>query len=113
MTTHTLHQAAQMALDALDNLGSMSDHDVTPYAWHGAKAEQACTALREALAAPMPEPDNDDVLWLWKDGDHFLAFRHLYPCYSPGGDPMTVRPTGQGDRFFSAEAISTTGGGNG
>ena len=27
-----------------------------------------------------------------------------------GFDPMTVRPTGRGDRFFSAEAISTTGG---
>ena len=46
----------QQALDALDNLGSMSDHDVTPYAWHGAKAEAACAALREALAAPEPEP---------------------------------------------------------
>jgi len=46
----------QQALDALDNLGSMSDHDVTPYAWHGAKAEAACAALREALSAPEPEP---------------------------------------------------------
>ncbi|MBP6564348.1 MAG: Lar family restriction alleviation protein [Burkholderiales bacterium] len=29
-------------------------------------------------------------LWLWRNGDHYLAFRHLYPCYSPGGDPMTL-----------------------
>src|SRR5574343_1893585 len=56
-----MSRTLQMALDALDNLGSMSDHDVTPYAWHGAKAEAACAALREALAAPEPEP----VAWYY------------------------------------------------
>ncbi len=35
------------------------------------------------------EPDSEDVLWLWKNGDHMLAYRHLYPCY-PGGDPMVL-----------------------
>lgn len=29
-------------------------------------------------------------LWLWKNGDHYIAYQHLYPCYSPGGDPMTL-----------------------
>jgi hypothetical protein len=28
-------------------------------------------------------------LWLWKNGDHYLAFDNAYPCY-PGGDPMTL-----------------------
>jgi hypothetical protein len=30
----------------------------------------------------------DQKLWLWKNGDHYLAFEHEYPCYEPGGDPM-------------------------
>lgn len=66
----------QQALDALDNLGSMSDHDVTPYAWHGAKAEAACAALREALAAPEPQP----VAYLvegWHDGKLISHIPHL------------------------------------
>jgi hypothetical protein len=29
-------------------------------------------------------------LWLWKNGDQFLAFAHEYPCFEPGGDPMTL-----------------------
>lgn len=56
-----MSRTLQMALDALDNLGSMSDKDVTPYAWRAAKAEAACTALREALAAPQAEP----VAWYY------------------------------------------------
>ncbi len=33
-------------------------------------------------------------LWLWKNGDHHLAFDNLYPCY-PGGDPMVLgEPSG-------------------
>lgn len=29
-------------------------------------------------------------LWLWKAGDHFLAFDNEYPCYEGGGDPLTL-----------------------
>lgn len=29
-------------------------------------------------------------LWLWREGDHFLAFAHEYPCFKPAGDPMTL-----------------------
>lgn len=46
-------------------------------------------AVPQAAQSGMVPLDNDDVLWLWRDGDKMLAFRHLYPCYSPGGDPMT------------------------
>lgn len=42
----------------------------------------------QAPAATQPEPDQ--TLWLWMNGDHYLAFEHLYPCHSPGGDPMTL-----------------------
>jgi hypothetical protein len=28
-------------------------------------------------------------LWLWRNGDHFLAFAHEFPTYG-GGDPMTL-----------------------
>lgn len=46
-------------------------------------------AARDVLA-------DGDYFWLWRNGDHFLAFRHLYPCYSPGGDPMTLgEPVGK------------------
>ena len=47
--------------------------------------------LYDAPPAPAAVPLTDgDELWLWRNGDHLLAFRHLYPCYSPGGDPMTL-----------------------
>ena len=30
-------------------------------------------------------------LWLWRNGSHeFWAFDNPYPCYEPGGDPMTL-----------------------
>jgi hypothetical protein len=36
------------------------------------------------------------TLWLWQNGDHMLAFTHLYPCFTPGGDPMTLgEPVGR------------------
>lgn len=41
-------------------------------------------------STPPSDPADGEQLWLWRNGDHFLAFRHLYPCYSPGGDPMTL-----------------------
>lgn len=48
------------------------------------------TDKAQAAQSGMVPLNNNDVLWLWKDGDKMLAFRHLYPCYSPGGDPMTL-----------------------
>lgn len=36
------------------------------------------------------EPAAEQKLWLWRNGDHFLAFDNLYPCFTPGGDPMTL-----------------------
>lgn len=41
-------------------------------------------------STPPSDPADGEQLWLWRNGDHFLAFRHLYPCYSPNGDPMTL-----------------------
>jgi hypothetical protein len=43
-----------------------------------------------AVLAATPAVRNGTRLWLWRNGDHFLAFTHLYPCFSPGGDPMTL-----------------------
>lgn len=70
MTTPTLPQAAQIALDALV-LSSTDASRINPHQQH---VDAAITALREALAAPMPEPvarcilDNGDemgsVEWL-------------------------------------------------
>lgn len=41
-------------------------------------------------AAQPPAQADGQKLWLWRNGDHFLAFAHEYPCYEPGGDPMTL-----------------------
>lgn len=46
----------------------------------------AFLARREESTPLAPE----SKLWLWRNGDHFLAFEYLYPCFTPGGDPMTL-----------------------
>jgi hypothetical protein len=52
--------------------------------------------FRDALTPSSPgaaeagEAVAGEKLWLWKNGDHYLAYRHLYPCFTPGGDPMTL-----------------------
>ena len=34
---------------------------------------------------------NGTKLWLWRNGkDTFVAYDNEWPCYSPGGDPMTL-----------------------
>lgn len=53
---------------------------------------------REAAQAEpqMVAPQDGMQFWLWKNGDHFLAFTHLYPCFTPGGDPMVLgEPVGR------------------
>jgi len=46
---------------------------------------------RQAALAQEAEPVvHGTTLWLWKHGEHYLAFRHLYPCFTPGGDPQTL-----------------------
>lgn len=47
-------------------------------------------AAPEASPLPQGSQTDSEALWLWKNGDHFLAFRHLYPCFEPGGDPMVL-----------------------
>jgi hypothetical protein len=42
------------------------------------KAEAELAACRE----------DGTPLYLWKNGDHYLAFTHEYPCFEDG-DPMT------------------------
>lgn len=37
-------------------------------------------------------------LWLWRDGDDFIAFTHEFPCY-PNGDPMTLGEPAARARF--------------
>lgn len=42
----------------------------------------------ERLAALAAQPDRK--LWLWRNGDHFWAFHHLYPCRMDCGDPQVL-----------------------
>lgn len=47
----------------------------------------------ESLRAKLSEQAKQEPvekLWLWKNGDHYLAYEHEYPCYEQGGDPLTV-----------------------
>lgn len=69
------------------------------------KAHPGVKALHRAALATQPaQPDEAQMkapqdgmqFWLWKNGDHFLAFTHLYPCFTPGGDPMVLgEPVGR------------------
>ena len=34
--------------------------------------------------------DKPMKLWLWRNGDHFLAFDNPMPCYPDGGDPLVL-----------------------
>ena len=48
-----------------------------------------CVA-RSARTEPVLPVLDKQMLWLWKNGDHYLAFDNLYPCFTQGGDPMTL-----------------------
>ena len=55
-----------------------------------AELEAQVKALEVLGAARQQKVENGTELWLWRNGDHMLAFLHLYPCFRPGGDPMTL-----------------------
>lgn len=41
------------------------------------------------------EEMNGVEVWLWKNGDHYLGYTHLYPC-DGNGDPLTLgEPVGK------------------
>ena len=49
-------------------------------------------AKHSDLIAPPSQPvalPDGSPLWLWKNGNHFLAFAHEFPCFADG-DPMTL-----------------------
>lgn len=47
----------------------------------------------EYMLYTAPSPARE--LWLWRNGDHFLAFDNEFPCH-PNGDPMTLgEPVGK------------------
>jgi hypothetical protein len=74
-------------------------------------AVEALTILR-GYKQPDSAPAVEQRLWLWRNGDHFLAFEHLYPCFTPGGDPMTLgEPVGYAivKRSFDRAAGSASG----
>lgn len=69
---------------------------------------------RAALASRQEVPqgfiaENGDTLWLWKNGDHYLAFKHLYPCFEPAGDPMTLgQPFGRAEFRASHDRVAAS-----
>jgi hypothetical protein len=41
-------------------------------------------------AAPGQPQGESEKLWLWRNGNHYLAFNQEHPCVSLGGDPCTL-----------------------
>jgi hypothetical protein len=66
------------------------ESDAERVAFAKACAVKLCSAPSSPGAAEAGETVAGEKLWLWKNGDHYLAYRHLYPCFTPGGDPMTL-----------------------
>lgn len=59
----------------------------------------------------MTDKTTERRLWLWRDGDRFLAYEHLYPV-DENGEPLTLgepvgyallRPSFGAVRMISAE----------
>jgi|SRR5689334_7652109 len=80
----------QQAIEALQSVRTLLAYQLTPEA-----VSELLEPIQRALGV------NEEVfsinqlrdgykLWLWKNGDHFLAFTNPYPCFTPGGDPMTL-----------------------
>lgn len=85
--------ALQSAIEALQT--ECADHKEN--AVRNARIAVSIRAERDALqsklyAAPkaLAPLTDEQELWLWQNGDHMLAFKHLYPCFTEGGDPMTL-----------------------
>lgn len=60
---------------------------------HSFRAEENAASMNLAdqrSVAAVVERAEHDKLWLWKNGDHYLAYFHEYPCVSPGGDPLVL-----------------------
>lgn len=55
----------------------------------GTDAERSVLTLK-AMVAEHRIPSAGLKIWVWRDGDHFLAYSHEYPCVSPHGDPCTL-----------------------
>lgn len=85
----------QDALQALQHVRTTLAYQLTPEA-----VSELLEPIQKALEADPQDFSATQMrdgykLWLWRNGDHYLAFTHLYPCFTPGGDPMTLgEPTG-------------------
>lgn len=55
----------------------------------GTDAERSVLTLK-AMVAEHRIPSAGLKIWVWRNGDHFLAYSHEYPCVSPHGDPCTL-----------------------
>lgn len=53
-------------------------------------ALRAAEPAQPVTSPQMPLMKDGTKLWLWKNGDHTLAYAHEYPCYETGGDPLTL-----------------------
>jgi hypothetical protein len=55
----------------------------------GAEFEKVLHDSLDQLYVRSERPAPGTKLWLWENGDHYLAYAHEYPTYG-GGDPMTL-----------------------
>ena len=84
-------KAIELAISVFEDV--MNDID----GWEDSSLSDSVQVAKSGLLSilmtefDMPEQVVEGVpLWLWKNGEHFLAFKHEFPCFAPGGDPMTL-----------------------
>lgn len=57
------------------------------------KALRSIAAKKGSLSprdAPSDEHSTPGLIWLWKNGDHFVAYKHCFPTRMDCGDPCTI-----------------------
>jgi hypothetical protein len=83
---HNMTDLKARAREIADELASEFLRNYIPKrVWH-AKVE---SSLLQFVAEAQTVTDGTE-LWLWKNGNHMLAFDNQHPCFEQGGDPMTL-----------------------
>ena len=76
--------------DAMAHYQSNHDAYEAWCCWRTIMERFAMSSDGKSQTTPWPHPGKQTKLWLWKNGDHYLAFDNPMPCYPDGGDPLVA-----------------------